>query len=799
MPDGQVYLSIEDLFKFLKIPCNRSDNGDTLSGFIDNIEKTYSINPNTKNVSIKDKIYYQDRGFVNESGIVYMETSLFGDFFGIYLTFNLRSLSISVKSNFELPLIKQLKQEKIRTNLNRLHGGKIADTTLGRNYHLFNYGNIDWLLISSQNVGKTTNNRVNVSLGTELLYGETKLSLDYYNSNAFESKIFNYHWRWVDNEKNWIRQINIGKIGFKSISSIYSPLIGFSVSNTPTNLRKSEGYYTISEYTQPNWVVELYINNSLVDYVRADASGLFIFQVPMVYGYTTLELRFYGPMGEERSEKRNINIPYTFTPASKLEYLISGGVLEAYNQTVFARHQINYGLNQSITLGGGVEYLSSIKTGKFIPFLNTSFLLFDKMIVMGEYDFGVRSKASFNYTFYDNATLLFDYTKFNEGQKAIMNNVLTDTKLTLTVPYHWQLFSGYSKIGYQNMSFKNFNYNIIDFSLSGYYSYFNAILSTNANWSNTSTSYIYSNLALSYLAGEGFYLRSALQYDYRSKNFSSIRFELEKKFSDVCNLSLSYDYNINSKYQGINLSFRYNLPFARTFANAQISNLNYTTTQGAQGSLSFGTGLSDVYASEYSMVGRGGIIVMPFLDLNNNDKFDKDETILKQIDAKIDGGKLVYGKNDSLLHIVGLEPFISYMLEVSENKFDNIAWRISKKKISIIIDPNQFKIVEIPVKPQGEINGTVYISDNGTQKGIGRILIQFLDESGNKVAETLTESDGYYSYMGLKPGNYTIRIDENQLNRLAYQSDPDNYNIVLRISPDGEIIEGLDFTLFPKK
>jgi hypothetical protein len=116
-----------------------------------------------------------------------------------------------------------------------------------------------------------------------------------------------------------------------------------------------------------------------------------------------------------------------------------------------------------------------------------------------------------------------------------------------------------------------------------------------------------------------------------------------------------------------------------------------------------------------------------------------------------------------------------------------------------IVDPNQFKVVEIPVKPMGEVNGTILISDNFNQKGIGRILVRFLDENGDKVAETLSESDGYYSYMGLKPGNYIIRIDENQLNRLEYQSNPETYNIVLRISPDGELIEGLDFTLQPKK
>ena len=108
-----------------------------------------------------------------------------------------------------------------------------------------------------------------------------------------------------------------------------APVVGASISNSPNNqFEKLHGYYNINEYTEPNWTVELYINDVLVDYTVADASGLFVFKVPIVYGYTTLKLKFYGPMGEERIEERTRNVPFTFMPAKKLEYNVSGGVLQ---------------------------------------------------------------------------------------------------------------------------------------------------------------------------------------------------------------------------------------------------------------------------------------------------------------------------------------------------------------------------------------------------------------------------------------------------------------------------------------
>jgi hypothetical protein len=67
---------------------------------------------------------------------------------------------------------------------------------------------------------------------------------------------------------------------------------------------KSTGEYPISDYTEPGWTVELYVNNVIVDYQTADASGFYSFDVPLVYGTSEVMLKFYGPYGEERVEEQ---------------------------------------------------------------------------------------------------------------------------------------------------------------------------------------------------------------------------------------------------------------------------------------------------------------------------------------------------------------------------------------------------------------------------------------------------------------------------------------------------------------
>jgi hypothetical protein len=79
------------------------------------------------------------------------------------------------------------------------------------------------------------------------------------------------------------------------------------------------------------------------------------------------------------------------------------------------------------------------------------------------------------------------------------------------------------------------------------------------------------------------------------------------------------------------------------------------------------------------------------------------------------------------------------------------------------------------------------------------VRLQFYDKEGIKVAETLSEFDGYYSYLGLKPGKYTVRVDEIQLKNLNYKALPKVHQVTIKVSEYGDIIDGLDFTLSEKE
>jgi len=794
-PEGKLYVSIEELFQVLNIPCIVNKDGNILSGFIENEERLYEINYLTKQIKNDANSYTFHNELIKNIGMIYLESSMFEKTFGLHLNFNFRSLSIKITSDFELPLIKKQRLEKTRNTIQKNSGVLIVDETVKRDYHLFRYGMLDWSAMSSQTKNKPVDSRFGLNLGAELLFGEANVYLNFSDRNKPDPRQQQYHWRWVDNDKTIIRQIQAGNISNKTISSINAPIHGAIITNTPTSIRKAKGEYTISDVTQPDWFVELYINNALIDYTKADAAGQFTFKVPIVYGYTVLKLKFYGPMGEERTEERIMNVPNNFMPSGVFEYKIGGGLLQDNDERYFGRGEGNYGVTRNFTIGGGVEYLSSINNLTSIPFVSVSILPMRKLTLSGEYAHKVRTKALLNYYLWSNAMFEIDYTKYTEGQKAILYNYLEERKVGLSIPVRLKSVSASTRISFKQNVYKNFTYNMADVMLSAFYRQFNINVSTYANWIDDKSVYINTNAALSVRLPKGFSFRPSAQFNLSNSELISYKTELEKKVSKAGYCSVSYEKNIISNYNSLNISFRYNLSFAQTDASVRVINQDVSLMESARGGIAFDDKNRRIFASQQSMVGRGGIAFIPFVDINQNGTFDIGERKAKGLSVKINGGRAVFNEKDSIIRIMGLEPFIYYNAELDDKDFEFITWRLNKKNYSILVDPNQFKTINIPISPVAEITGTVFFDNDSTKKGLGRVMVNIYKKDGSIAAKTISESDGYLSYLGLLPGEYYAKIDSVQLNRLQMEATPPQVDFTLQALEEGDVYNGVDFVL----
>lgn len=791
----EVYLPVSELFDFLKIK-NSQDSEGIISGFFITPEATFVIDRQNNRITYGGRVFQLEEGdLVKSETTLYLRSLWYGKIFGLDCKFSFRELSVTVDTKLELPAIREMRLEEMRLNLTRLKGEVIADTTIGRSYPAFRFGMADWSVYTNEQVGGGADARVNLTLGSMIAGGEATASLNYYTGDPLSEKQQYYLWRYVNNDHTLLRQVMAGKIVSHATSSIYDPVVGVQITNTPTTFRRSFGSYTLTDKTEPNWTVELYVNNVLVDYTKADASGFFTFEVPLVYGNSHVSLKFYGPWGEERTREQNITIPYNFLPRKTLEYTVSAGMVEDTLWSRFARGSFSYGATKFLTLGAGAEYLSSVSGSPLMPYVNASLKLSKNLMVSGEYTYGVRARGTLSYRLPSNMQLDLNYTRYKEGQQAINYNYLEERRISLSLPVRTKNFSAFSRMSVYQIVLPLSKYTTGEWMISSSVFGINTNLTTYSIFIGQENPFLYSNLSLGIRLPAGILLLPQLQYSYSSGKFMTAKAGLEKRILGKGYITTSFERNFRTNISMGELGIRYDFSFAQAGFSARRGSDQTTLVQYARGSLINDRHTDYLKADNRTNVGRGGVSIVAFLDLNANGVRDAGEPRAAGVNVHSSGGRTELSEKDTTIHILGLEPYVKYFIELDETGFDNISWRLQKKSLAVIIDPNILKLIEVPVSVQGEATGNIMFEEGGVISGLSRIIINFYDSHNNIAGRVLSEEGGFYSYFGLAPGSYTVRPDTAQLRKLKMTTNPDSLVFSIVTSEEGDYVDGLDFTL----
>jgi hypothetical protein len=706
--------------------------------------------------------------------------------------------------------MRQLQQELLHSNLLKLKKEVLPDSIIKRKFAFLQLGMADWSVVNSTSTGAEANTRLSLRMGGMIAAGEATASLNYDDKLPLSAQQQFYQWRWVNNRIGALRQVTIGNIAPQAAVSLFAPVTGIQLTNTPTLRKQSFGTYTISDRTEPGTTIELYINNLLIDYSKADASGFYAFNVPLFYGNNNVRLKFYSPSGEERASEKELPIPFQLLPKNTFEYTLSAGVVNDKMNSRYAKAVFQYGLGQRATITGGTEHLSSISKTNTIPFLTTTVRVTATTILSTEYLHSVRSKTALSFHLPSNFQLEAGFTKYVKGQKAILTSYLEERKLALSMPWRNNNFLLFSRLGIRQVvslltnsdSLFKKHYSDIpkqkttttDLTLAAVLARLNASMTTYGTLRETAQPYVYSDLSLAYRLNNGFLLQSFAQFNYSQRKCISVKEEVAKQLSGKGAVTLSWERNFSSKSTILTLGIHYDFPSAKT-ATSLVRNRHATTlVAAASGSLLYASPSHSVSLSNRSQVGGGGIVLHSFLDLNCNGVKDKDEPAMGGLKFRCNGGRVLSGEHHSSIQIVDLEPYRTYVIELDGNSFGNIAWQIKNKRLSVEIEPNSMKQIDVPVAVLGEVSGMIYLNKNGEQKGLSNVQVNFYDSSARLVAHTVTESDGYFSFLGLTPGTYTATVDQLVVQRLKLSAVP-SITFTVERSTEGAVINGLKFLL----
>lgn len=796
--DEKAWLSITDLFDFLKINYLFSADNNKLFGFFISNDIKYQLDVNAKQLNFNGiKTQLSENVLIKQNNIVYLQSDYFNPLFKLDTKFDFRSLTVNLTTLLELPMILEKKQEWLRNNIGKLRNALKADTTLGKKYTGFNIGMIDWTINTAQDFKGTHDARANITLGAVVLGGETTLSLQLNDQNVLSGKQQYYLWHSVNNDNLFLRQFSVGKINYNATSSIFASIIGVQFSNSPSVLRRNFGTYRLNRTTQPGWMVELYVNGVLIEYAKADAAGYIGFDVPIIYGSTRILLKYYGHNGEQKSVEGNISMPYIYIPVGKLEYTFSAGLVEDSSWSKYSRLQFNYGLVNRLTIGTGVEYLSSVANLKTMPFLTADFRLGRNLMFATEYTPKVRSTIASNLQLTPNLLVELNATRYTPGQQAIANNYLSEIRAAISFPMNYKKINVYSKISCYQIQLPGAKYTTAQAFFTGLIMGVSTNFIINALFIENSKAIWYSNLALAIRLPAKFLFLPQVQYNYNTNSIISLRAELQNPITKKGFLDLYYENNFQNNFQSINIGFRYQLPFANLAVSMnKTSGMTPTIISTMAGSIVHDSHSSFTNFTNTPSVGRGGLILSAFVDLNNNGLRNMGEPKVEGLLFSISGGTRKVNKRDTSVLISNLEGYYYYILKIDKNSFDEIDWKINTGSMKLVIRPNEFRVIEIPISVMSEVSGKIYQQTDKGKITMERIYLEIFNEQNILITKILSEADGYYSYLGLPPGTFTIKPDSIQLKKINLQFPPREIKLIVKPSYNGNTYPNIDFTLY---
>jgi hypothetical protein len=606
-------------------------------------------------------------------------------------------------------------------------------------------------------------------------------------------------------------------------------MIGFQISNINTEYKTSFSNYTISDHTEPDWTVELYINDVLVNYTKADQTGYYKFVVPLSYGSTDIKLKFYGPYGEVRTNIVQLRIPYTFLPPGHLEYTLTGGTLMDHpgikNST--GQFDAKLGISTAMTLNGGVRYLeapnladpnlphSPLGPASYTPYAKGSIRVSSDILLGGEYYESSGYRGTMSITGPWGISLEAEYDKpFAQTQGAADSTqqalsitdpfyVVNQRKLTLNLPMPFQL--GSIRIAAQDLPVNNDTGNLSS-TVEALLNVFGSSLNISANYSFLRDRFhLYpqgdgtGEAGLSLMLFDGIVARPSCAFDYTTRQVQDVQLGITKSFSDWLSTSMSAVHTFASASNSFQLSIRTVLPFSQVgFAGTGGTGELLAGSTTVQGSLGFDAD-AGFYGGSRPEVRRGGFEVIPFIDQNGDGKWDDGEPLVPKFGFERQPGKLI-ASDSGILRVTDLEPYNHYFIKTSTAGLDNISLLPKFSSFEITPPANGFARIEIPLAAAGQIEGYVMTNKNGKQEGLGgaRLKIRRNDPDGDTTELKLTDdllsySNGEFYYMGITPGKYRMTIDPEQLRLLHATCNPPYIDFTVRSLEDGDVINGLNF------
>ena len=827
----EVYVKPQGLFLPMGTICGLLEFGlevdptqGSASGYLWDEEHPFSLDMASQSIMVAGKQLSYDASHVEaHPDDIYVEVSQLSAWLGLAIAADRYIAAVAVQPTTKLPIQLRLEREQ-RGTAKATRYGITERSYYPRSvnpYHFLDGCNLDFSVNSSlSSYGSGGNATIGGPYYSALLTGDL---LWMSGSLAVTGKLDGPDFtptslygllRRTDPDGELFGPLGATAFSIGKVSAVLPSLSGASASGYGAMISSyaltSSSYFDLQTLTGPllsGWDVELYRNESYLDYRKADESGIYAFaDIPLVFGTNVLRLEFHGPLGQKKTEEHVYTVGSNMVKPGTFSYRASATAGDEGGQYAF---QTTYGLSQALTLNasalsgafsdGRNLHAQAGVAGYFSRLQFDASAGYDARHTGFAGDLGLRTQLlglgfSWRGTYLDR-----NWAWANDSYSTpsyLARSVLRADGLKWKLQKLYStLSSSWTSTWYRNSDW----YNIL--TLRQYNSYRNFYLNNVVNlhhyWYGESSSYLFyaEGSSAARLSLGRIYLGASCDYDvYPELLFNSLSCSAE------AGLPLSIQGSATVSY-----SFLYDVASASVSLYREVNPVKVGLT-GAWSSLkAFSIGLSvstsialdarygAVAASSRSSAGQGSIVARTFIDTNYNGKWDKGEKPLKGVGFIVnDNGGAVVTNAEGEAFLRGLSANVPVNVEIDKTSLEDLLLVPASKGVSCVLHPGTAARLDFPLWITREITGTVWSVEGDLRRSLAGATLELLDASGAVVGSVRSAYDGYYSFSAVKVGEYTLRL----IRKIADGTVKYMSRIVL-IPAEGGYVDGVDLEYRP--
>lgn len=319
--DGQLYVSAKELFRALEFAITVDEHH--FAGWFASEGNQFDVDLGKKVVRSRGRsMSLHDGDIWIDNHEPFVKLQAVGDWFGLELVGNIPRMALEIRSDFPLPAeMRALRHSRFSRAGHGSQAESLPVTTIDTDQAV-----ASWPIADLELDAGARNSGTQISNSRDA----------FYSYNITVASDFAYHTLLAfvsGDERRPIQQLRatlsrtdetgnlLGPIGATSyeLGDVYAPAtsltsrsrsgVGITVTSFPLSEVSTETNTTVEGTAEPNFDLELYINDNLFQVTQVDASGRYsVENVPLSVGQNEIVLVFSGPQGQRRVEARYIAV-----------------------------------------------------------------------------------------------------------------------------------------------------------------------------------------------------------------------------------------------------------------------------------------------------------------------------------------------------------------------------------------------------------------------------------------------------------------------------------------------------------